>query len=84
MTTQAERKRTSNPLLGVLLGLAIAGSAVLGQGGIVPAWAGAALSGVGLFGALVVLSRQGALKVRYIILFAGAILAAALVGWLLK
>jgi hypothetical protein len=84
MTSHADRKRSSNPLLGLLLGLAIGGSVVLGQNLWVPAWLGAAVSGLGLLGALIVLSHQGAVKARYIVLLVGTILAAALAGWLLQ
>ena len=85
MTSQADRKRSSNLLLGLLLGLGIGGSAVVEQNPLwVPAWLGAAVSGLGLLGALIVLSHQGALKARYIVLLVGVILAAALAGWLLQ
>ena len=84
MTSEPDRRRSHHLALGMLLGLAIGGPVVLGNSGVAPAWAGAAVAGVGLLGALVVLSSQGALKVRYIALLVGAILAAALTGsfWL--
>ena len=84
MASQADHKHSSHVLLGLLLGFAIGGSVVVGQSRWLPAWLGAAVSGLGLVGALIVMSHQGALKARYIVLLVGAILTAALAGWLLQ
>ena len=83
MSAQANRRRPDNLLMGMLLGLGIGAPVLLGSSGVAPAWAGAAIGGAGLLGALIVLSNQGALKMRYIMLLGSAILAAASTGWLL-
>ena len=84
MTNQTTRLLSSNASLGLLLGVAIGGPALLRWATALPPWVGAATAGVGLFGALVVMSRQGALRARYIVFLACAVLVAASAAWLLR
>ena len=74
---------TDKALLLALLGVGVAApflfQPVLG----LPAWLGAGIALMALFGALLVFWRIGALRLRYLILLCGAIGGAAILGTLL-
>ena len=73
-------------LLGMLLGIAIGNSTLIGvlASWSLPNWLGAAIGVAALVGALVVLWRQEATRARYVILFVAAMAAAPLLAWLLS
>jgi hypothetical protein len=79
-------QRNLKLLLGMLLGIAIASSTFIGISASwsLPVWFGAAVGIAALVGALIVLVRQGAMRVQFVILFVAAIAAAPLLAWFLK
>jgi hypothetical protein len=84
MTSQRTHQRHLNLILGVLLGTAIVSPILVGNlaSWSLPDWLGAAIAVGALIGALAVMWRQGALKVRYIFLLVVAMGAAPLLAWL--
>ena len=84
MTGQRTHQRNLNLILGVLLGIAIVSPILMGNlaSWPLPDWLGAAIAVGALIGALAVMWRQGALKVRYIFFLVVAMGAAPLLAWL--
>lgn len=83
---KVDRVQSSRPLLGFLLGLAIAAPLLLGNATSlgVPQWVGGATALAALLGALAVMWRAGELRGRFLVLFLTAIAAAGALGWFLR
>ena len=84
MNVKTANKQTHQAALVSFLGVAIGAPVLLDNVpslAWLPNWAGAAVALCGLFAALIVFWRSGALKARYLALFAGALGVAALAGW---
>ena len=71
---------TEKALLLALLGIGVAAPLLFQPMLNVPAWLGAGIALVALFGALLVFWRIGALRLRYLILLCGAVGGAAAFG----